>query len=150
MTEPSEEWPFGEMGTVVGDWVDALSGLRCLALVGPLGSLCGYVEVPESHPWFGHDQGDDDVTELDVHGGITYAGPGPPLVGDEWADGPPPDWWFGFDCAHLGDYVPRLRQYRQHFDLRSPFGEVLRAPEWVGAECTRLAHQLAAVWVVTP
>lgn len=53
--------------------------------------FCGYVEVPEDHPFYGLYGELEDV--LDVHGGLTY--------GDtaHFADG----YLIGFDCAHYGD-----------------------------------------------
>ena len=55
---------------------------------------------------------------FDVHGGITYSGPSVP--------GSKPDglWWFGFDCAHAGDFVAGL----------FPDGAV-RDEEFVTREC---------------
>lgn len=54
----------------------------------------GYIEVDENHPWYGAD--DESMIEADVHGGVTYA------------DGR----IFGFDTAHLGDYVPMLGMHQ--------------------------------------
>lgn len=34
-------------------WVDGATGLDCLIVRGPFGALCGYVGVPESHPYYG-------------------------------------------------------------------------------------------------
>lgn len=47
-------------------------GLRCLILRGPVGSLNGYVELPESSSAWGMDHTWDDPFE--VHGGITFSG----------------------------------------------------------------------------
>lgn len=128
-TDPST-WPFGPRETVVGDWIDNVSGYRCLVFVGPLGQLNGYVEVPADHAWFG--KGYDDLEPYpDVHGGVTYAGTGEgfPITDTGW--------WFGFDTAHLGDFVPGAS--------RADSDEVLRGPEYVAAEASKLAHQLAAM-----
>lgn len=71
--------------------------------------LCGYVDVPSDHPWYGKDYSNETniplsakagstnflIEELiEVHGGITYAD-----LNLETNDG----WCFGFDCAHAGD-----------------------------------------------
>jgi hypothetical protein len=58
-TEPDEvTWSFGDV--------------PCRIVRHPgHGSLNGYVAVPPSHPWYGTDMHDVDV---DVHGGITFAG----------------------------------------------------------------------------
>ncbi|WP_178914064.1 hypothetical protein [Furfurilactobacillus rossiae] len=58
-----------------------------------LGHLCGYVELPSKHPYYGSDYEDIPV---DVHGGLTYA-----MQNEEY-------WEIGFDCAHLGDIIPGL------------------------------------------
>lgn len=64
---------------------------------------------------------------FDVHGGITYSGGGDiyPIESDLW--------WFGFDCAHIGD----LTKY-------SFVGsnDIERTLEYVLSECKSLAEQL--------
>ena len=52
-------------------WLDETTGLPCLIVRGPVGSLCGYIGVSSSHPFFGKDY--DDVS-ADAHGGLTFAG----------------------------------------------------------------------------
>lgn len=66
--------------------------------VGSLPSwLCGYVDVPATHPMHGKHYDDVDV---DVHGGLTYS----EKEGDVWR--------FGFDTAHFGDGpVERSEEY---------------------------------------
>ena len=59
-----------------------------------LGHHCGYLQIPENHPWHGQDY--DDI-EADVHGGLTYA--------EFQKDG---TFYVGFDCAHAGDLVPGM------------------------------------------
>lgn len=51
-------------------WVDAATGLDCLIVRNRMGTLCGYVGVPETHPWFKTSYNDVDV---DVHGGLTFS-----------------------------------------------------------------------------
>lgn len=96
-------------------WVDAHTGLDCLIHRGPSGALCGYVGVPESHPLFGKDYDDADVS---VHGGLTFSDR---CHGDENGRGicHPTNkaanetvWWLGFDCAHAGDFCPSYQEYR--------------------------------------
>lgn len=94
-------------------------GLPCLIVRNSMGALCGYVGVPEGHPWYRKDYGQVDA---DVHGGLTYA--------DHCCDDTPichvPQpgesdnvWWLGFDCAHSFDYVPKMdgfiRQYMSSY-----------------------------------
>lgn len=71
---------------------------------------------------------------FDVHGGLTYSGPG--------SDGypvPSEGWWFGFDCAHAGDapidHLPYVSEVQA--------GGVTRSLDYVVSECERLADQIA-------
>lgn len=58
------------------------------------GHLCGYVKIPDSHPY--HGQKDVD---LDGHGGLTF-------------NSLEEEHWVGFDCAHSGDLVPTMEHMR--------------------------------------
>jgi hypothetical protein len=66
---------------------------------------------------------------FDVHGSLTY--------GQAAKDGYPVpnsnDWWFGFDCAHLGD---------GSFFMPGP----VRTEEYVVKECERLAAQIVILF----
>lgn len=64
------------------------AGLKAIVIATPMGHRCGYVSVPAEHPLCGKHYND---VAVEVHGGLTYS--------DE-RDGL---WWFGYDCAHLGD-----------------------------------------------
>lgn len=103
--------------------------LPCAVLKGPLGCWNGYVGVPSAHPDHGRDYSDVDV---DVHGGLTYGCASLPGDGEV----PQGFFWFGFDTAHYGDYVPgsfgvlgREGEYRDH--------------DYVERETKHLAEQLA-------
>lgn len=131
-------------------------GLDCAVLrvktMGGEGHRCGYVRVPEDHPWHGLAYCDEAPGEpADYENRSTEdAGMGGALAMlagnvDEWAkrieghvavhggltfsgelvghDG----WWFGFDCAHLDDTPDRWTL------------------EAVAAETERMAEQIAAV-----
>lgn len=106
------KWPRGEWDNEPDkmQWRDEATGMACLIHRGPSGALCGYVGVPEGHPWYGKDWGDIDAQ---THGGLTFSrqcaetteegrgichvpGPGEPKH----------LWWVGFDCAHWRDYMP--------------------------------------------
>lgn len=77
-------------------WTDEKTGLACMiARASPMGNLCGYVGVDETHPRF---KVVEFPADLIVHGGITYCGP------DEAGY----LWWLGFDCGHAFDYQPGL------------------------------------------
>ncbi len=65
----------------------------CEVSLTGMGHYCGYVGLPEGHPWFGVFY--DFIIEVgpaEVHGGLTYS--------EFRKDGL---WWIGFDCAHSGD-----------------------------------------------
>lgn len=59
------------------------------------GHLCGYVKIPENHPYFKKYE-----VEIDCHGGITF---------NEAHE----EHWIGFDCAHSGDYIPTMEYFRK-------------------------------------
>lgn len=159
----SREWPAGpwnyEPDKIV--WVDEDTNLDCMVVRNHLGAYCGYVGLPESHPWFGFDYGQC-MTDcgktwcnhslegaLDVHGGITYTAPC-----QEDGDichtprkGRPHDvWWVGFDCAHGGDFIPGLELARSVTRLESSGnfpGEVYRDLGFVVSQVKSLAEQCA-------
>jgi len=119
------------------EWVHELTGYKCTVWRHPtLGSLNGYVAIPKGHRVWG--KGYDDV-DVEVHGGLTYA--------DE--DKETGEWVFGFDCAHGGDFSPKilatLMKYTEmdtesiDFKMRT---EIYRTFEWVKAEVCSLARQL--------
>lgn len=60
------------------------------------GSWCGYIELPDSHPWSGLSQ---EEVPAEAHGGITFAGRRS-AMGDGW--------FIGFDCGHGGDVSPAM------------------------------------------
>lgn len=119
------------------DWVDETTGLPCLALRSHIvGVWCGYVLVPPRHPWHGH--GYDDVA-AQVHGGLTFAGPSTGFDVKQICllGGGDDGWWFGFDCAHLGDADPVGR-------LVLGRDEEYRTLDYVRDQCRYLAVQARA------
>lgn len=125
-------------------------GMACHMLRHPvLGVWCGYVEVPRSHPLHGLRYDDDLVREIDVHGGLTYAGEYGRVFGGAASD---TAWCFGFDCGHLWDLMPYAQPLRDDLDLPSPMlggdtDDVYRDLQYVHAQCEALAAQLAALGV---
>jgi len=93
-------------------WPDAATGLPCMIRRNLFGIWCGYVGVPDGHPWFGVHR--DDI-EAAVHGGISFTAPCL-TDGDEATDichvpdpGEPDQvWWVGFDCNHAWDFAPAM------------------------------------------
>lgn len=146
-------------------WQDAATGLPCLAVRGPGGHWCGYVGVAEGHPLHGkqysacvwpdlhedHEGGDDGwhysctpEARLRVHGGITYSAACSPSDDESHGichlpDPGEPDhiWWFGFDCAHHGDYAPTYDR-----DRHGGCTGIYRDLAYVERECADLAQQL--------
>lgn len=116
----------------IREWDDPATGLRCLILKhDTLGHLCGYVAVPPEHPFHGisYDEAHDRVSGgVDVHGGLTFEGRSRLADSDQW--------FFGFDCAHLGDAIPGIDGFEDD-------GAVYRDEAYVTAECEKLAAQLA-------
>lgn len=80
-------------------------GYPCLALRNThMLNWCGYVGVPKGHPFYGKHY---DEVEVDVHGGLTFAGPCNANICHTPKSGKTDDvWWLGFDCAHAWDLTP--------------------------------------------
>lgn len=153
-------WPKGEWDQEPDliEWRDAATGYPCLIVRGPLGSLCGYVGVPEGHPCHGKDYSAvEESTGVAPHGGLTYSD----ACAGNICHVPQPGeadnvWWLGFDCAHSGDVSPGLKAWRDEVTAK------LRAehPDWpehdlwqetykpiayVQNECTELAAELKRI-----
>ena len=56
---------------------------------------CGYVAVPEDHPFYGKEYFDI-ADKIEVHGGLTFGS----KIKDFGED-----FWFGWDYVHLGDHT---------------------------------------------
>lgn len=110
------------------------------------------------------------VRDLQVHGGLTFAG------GCRGHDDPSqgichvPDtgesdtaWWFGFDCAHAFDLSPKMEEYRRAradwpdtskaltaLDPEGKWKDVYRDVDYVRGQCAELAKQLAAITLYLP
>lgn len=111
-------------------WTDVVHGLPCLVRRTPRGNWCGYVAVRSNHPLYRvaynqcyksrssrcADTGHEwcyhrPETLVNVHGGLTYSDTcmGDPETGIcHIGDKDDHVWWFGWDAAHWGDYVPCL------------------------------------------
>lgn len=125
-------------------WTDQTTSLTCMIHRNPVGALCGYVAVPPGHPLHGLAYNSDAADHILVHGGLTYSNPCVDPLCHVPAPGEPDDvWWFGFDCAHSGDYIPG---YERHFDAL-PFlrDGTYRDVAYVQEECRLLALQLKGV-----
>lgn len=108
------------------------AGYDWAVLHNDIGFRCGYVRIPEGHPWFGMDY--DSIhaknDHVSVHGGLTFS--------ETSEDGH----WIGFDCAHSGDKqdlnLPHTTEMKS-FGL----GGEIRTTEYVQWECESLCEQAA-------
>lgn len=147
ITRP-EWWPDGPWMTEPDrvQW-KTKAGLPGLIVRTESGHLCGYVAVPPGHPLHGkgYNEAYDLADNISVHGGLTYAAACAGAICHVPEPGEPDDvWWFGFDCAHLGDWrpvdmAPYLKDLR-----RMPGHDVYRDVPYVTSEVESLAEQLAA------
>lgn len=130
-------------------WIDEATGLDCLIVRNRVGSLCGYVGLPESHPLHGKDFMGENAPDVEVHGGLTFSsfcmehGDESRSICHVPEPGRPDRiWWFGFDCSHAGDYDPRKEaDYRDRgliFEIRSAYRDI----GYVRSEVESLAAQL--------
>lgn len=129
-------------------WTDSATGLPCLAV--RVLNWCGYVGVPESHAMYGKSYSD---LEVEVHGGLTFSDACQPDA-DETQDichTPSPGephhvWWFGFDCAHAGDFSPRdVINARRGYPLTIRSDQQYRTLAYVQQQCVALAAQLVTL-----
>jgi hypothetical protein len=125
-------------------------GFPCLMVrnTAVTGSWCGYVAVPPDHPAY---EKPYDKVDVNVHGGLTYADHCRGHVCHKPKDGEPDTvWWFGFDCAHAFDLMPRMRTLMKAIakELNQPdlgtdyFPERYRDVAYVKKETEKLADQL--------
>ena len=88
-------------------WVDEQTDLDCLIVrVEGLGHLCGYVGVPEGHPWYRVKYDEIPGGDFGCHGGLTRTELCEGRVCHDVPGRPEPVWWLGFDHAHAGDHSP--------------------------------------------
>lgn len=131
MSDKINEWD-REPDTVQGEGY-------CIVRHKSMGFLCGYVSVPEGHPWF--KQGYDEVRGaggeyVECHGGLTYADSSPPQGEDEG------NWWLGFDCGHYEDLIPHMSKLT---GLERSGSDTYRNLAYVIGECKSLLDQAEAV-----
>lgn len=126
-------------------------GYKCVVTLQRRGHRCGYVGVPPEHPAFGLDYTSDILSEIWIHGGLTFANGGNcyPVDGNYW--------WLGFDCAHYRDRTDieavldnfeledfEIDLLRERNEWHDPEGEI-RTKEYVKEECMGLASQLKLI-----
>lgn len=93
-------------------WIDEVTKLDCMLLRNDLGSWCGYVGVPESHPYFGLSCSRVEFAfEREINFSDSCqagASEDEKFVCHCRAHGHGETWWFGFHCADSHDYNPGL------------------------------------------
>ncbi len=100
------DWPSGPWDNEPNRVEWRSLGFPCLILRSEFGSLCGYVGVPPGHPAHGLKKDEVDVR---VHWGLSYGAGCDGNVCHIPDPGEPDNmWWFGFDCAHAFDVIPRF------------------------------------------
>lgn len=143
------KWPEGEWHQEPDkiQFLDETTGMTCLIVRGPVGALCGYVGVDESHPLFQASYSAE-PSGLDVHGGLTFSGM---CVENDKEHGichvpypghPDRVWWLGFDCAHFNDRAPESDAMFKRINLPTDQHSIYRNVEYVKNECLGLAKQL--------
>lgn len=107
-------------------WTTA-AGYEAEVIGTPMGHRCGYVTVPEGHPFADKDYND---LYLDVHGGLTFS------------DGRK----FGFDCAHWDDAKDPALMSEEYLNIHAIYPRLdhgtIKTLEFCVAECESLASQL--------
>ena len=126
-------------------------GYTWVVMHNNMGFRCGYVRLPLGHPW--HGKLTTYLVNVEVHGGITYAGPSDPRpyavlshVVALYAVGDDDGWWIGFDCAHGWDAPDPALPGRHHTCISHRYfpPDGVRSQEYVEAECRSLCEEAAA------
>lgn len=147
MTEEKIDWTVDRTEFPRGPWDEEPDyfffrheGTPCLVVRNSvLGHLCGYAGVYPDHELFGKnymDLYDGDGTYPEVHGGLTYSDKCHPPVCHVPDPGEQEVWWFGFDCAHAGDFSPK------GYDVLGDY--LYRDFEYVKGHCRALADWLTS------
>lgn len=140
-------------------WPDEATGLPCLVHRSDFsGAWCGYVGVPEGHPW--HEMNAFEI-DADVHGALNFAtfcmDTGDESRGICHVAGPGESdhvYWIGFDCGHAFDakpgadafmrsVAPHLEEMRQSMSV-GILAETYRDLDYVRDQCRLLAAQVKA------
>lgn len=107
--------------------------------------FCGYVGVRKTHPLYGKHYDDKELWETHVHGGLTFSDKA--RFSDVFKN---KCWYFGFDCAHAGDLVPKMAEIRSKMPYEDEFvslfsGDEYRDLHYVQSELESLVGQLKDV-----
>jgi hypothetical protein len=145
-------------------WVDPYSNYDCVVKRHPrFGNLNGYVGVNNLHWLHGVEYTEIDRYEpieedpyahlqIYVHGGLTHTG-GMPPYGEPLITFPNRAsvdtlWWFGFDTAHAGDFMPGMQAMLDSLEgmptppTNSPCPDIYKPLSYVMEQCRELARKL--------
>lgn len=103
------------------------SDLTCVLVRHSLGHWCGYVALPEKHPWSKKALSAISVT---VYGGLKSMGPLENYSGT----------FLGFTCAEIGDLQPTMMKWKRE----TPASGTYRDFEFAKAEAEKLAAAIVA------
>ena len=90
-------------------WIDELTGFYrgfeylCVARVDK-GFRCGYVKIPEGHPYYENREFTKFNVGYEINWGLTFSGR---LRGQT-------GWWIGFDCHHINNGVDTKLIYNNY------------------------------------
>ena len=102
-------WPPKDANTLK---IFKASGFNCAIVKNmSMGNINGYVLLPKSHPDSGKHYDDIDVR---VHGGLTFT--------QKDSKG---GYWYGFDTAHAGDFVPLMPYHFEANERHWTEGDVM-------------------------
>lgn len=139
-------------------WPDEATGLPLLVHRSDVaGAWCGYIGVPEGHPWYKtHRYTIDNLLPDGVHGGVNFTtfcmDTGGESRGICHVPGPgEPDhvYWTGFHCSHIWDLSPAADAICRAHGLTpmSEYGfldQVYRDIAYARDQCRLLAAQVKA------
>lgn len=141
----NEQLPVGEWTNEKHRYEFKHAGFNCLILRNSvMFVLCGYVGIPEGHPYYEKDY--DKMDDINVHGGVTYSGDSHMHIRLE-EDVGRELWWVGFDCCHWKDLMPATFLSAISFlrDKDDNFSTIYRNVDWVKKEVESLAEQLSLI-----
>jgi len=109
-----------------GDYFEWTNSLKCFIQRNSLGAWCGYTTIPKSFPI-----DFDDEIHLNCHGGVTYQ--------SQDQNG---DLVVGFDCAHVGDLVPKIMEFNSGFMFQR---DTYRDKQYVIDEVNSMVEQVLQI-----
>ena len=126
------------------------NGLKCVVLMNNnSGHRCGYVGLPLGNPYFGLHHDRPEVSNMNVHGGLTFSSGNP---GEKYPIKTPIGeflWWFGYDCGHFQDGLDMTVMPEKAAAIHRKYHDTeeypIRSLDYCIKECENLADQLASV-----